>query len=116
MYSNSDILLLDDPLSAVDAHVGKHIFDKVIGPKGLLKNKTRVFVTNSLGFLSETDEIVMLENGIISEMGSYEYLIEKNGTFSKFMSDFFQNSENKEDKNKNDNEIHKSSFLLVLYN
>lgn len=39
VYNNSDIYLLDDPLSAVDAHVGKHIFDEVIGPYGFLKDK-----------------------------------------------------------------------------
>ena len=39
VYQNNDIYLLDDPLSAVDAHVGKHIFDRVIGPEGLLRNK-----------------------------------------------------------------------------
>lgn len=42
VYSNSDIYLMDDPLSAVDVHVGKHIFEKVIGSKGLLKNKVAV--------------------------------------------------------------------------
>lgn len=41
VYQNEDIYLLDDPLSAVDAHVGKHIFENVVGPKGLLRNKTR---------------------------------------------------------------------------
>ena len=41
VYLDNDIYLLDDPLSAVDAHVGKHIFDKVIGPTGCLKNKVR---------------------------------------------------------------------------
>lgn len=39
VYCDSDIYLFDDPLSAVDAHVGKHIFENVIGPKGMLKNK-----------------------------------------------------------------------------
>lgn len=39
VYSSADIFLLDDPLSAVDAHVAKHIFDQVIGPKGLLAGK-----------------------------------------------------------------------------
>ena len=34
--------LLDDPLSAVDSHVGKHIFDNVIGPNGVLKDKVRI--------------------------------------------------------------------------
>lgn len=38
-YSQSDIYLLDDPLSAVDSHVGKHLFEKVIGPNGILRDK-----------------------------------------------------------------------------
>ena len=50
VYSDADVYLLDDPLSAVDAHVGKHIFDNVIGPKGKLRNKTRVLVTHSITF------------------------------------------------------------------
>lgn len=41
VYCDRAIYLLDDPLSAVDAHVGKHIFDQVIGPQGLLKEKVR---------------------------------------------------------------------------
>jgi ATP-binding cassette subfamily C (CFTR/MRP) protein 1 len=39
VYSDSDINVLDDPLSAVDSHVANHIFNSVIGPNGLLKNK-----------------------------------------------------------------------------
>jgi ABC-type multidrug transport system fused ATPase/permease subunit len=39
LYARAGIYMLDDPLSAVDAHVGKHIFDQVIGPNGLLKDK-----------------------------------------------------------------------------
>ena len=41
VYQDADVYLLDDPLSAVDSHVGKHIFDKVIGPNGMLKGKVR---------------------------------------------------------------------------
>lgn len=41
VYRKSDVYLLDDPLSAVDAHVGQHIFDRVIGSRGLLKDKVR---------------------------------------------------------------------------
>ena len=44
VYQDESIYLLDDPLSAVDAHVGKHIFEKVIGPKGLLRHKVIMFV------------------------------------------------------------------------
>lgn len=42
LYSDADVYLLDDPLSAVDAHVSKHIFDNLIGPEGALKGKVRV--------------------------------------------------------------------------
>lgn len=42
VYSDADLFLLDDPLSAVDSHVGKHIFDQVIGPTGVLKDKVSV--------------------------------------------------------------------------
>ena len=42
VYQDADIYLLDDPLSAVDSHVGKHIFDHIIGPEGALKNKVRL--------------------------------------------------------------------------
>lgn len=41
VYNNADVYLMDDPLSAVDSHVGKHIFDHVMGPTGLLRNKVR---------------------------------------------------------------------------
>ncbi|VDD89289.1 unnamed protein product [Enterobius vermicularis] len=58
IYANADVYLLDDPLSAVDSHVGKHIFDQVIGPRGLLRHKTRLFVTHGLSFLKEADAIV----------------------------------------------------------
>ena len=42
VYQDRDIYLLDDPLSAVDANVGKHLFDRVIGPQGLLKDKVQL--------------------------------------------------------------------------
>lgn len=71
-YARADIYLLDDPLSAVDAHVGRHIFDKVLGPNGLLQNKARVLCTNAVNFLPDCDQIVMLRRGIILERGTYQ--------------------------------------------
>uniref|UniRef100_A0A674KCL9 Multidrug resistance-associated protein 1 n=1 Tax=Terrapene triunguis TaxID=2587831 RepID=A0A674KCL9_9SAUR len=85
VYCNTDVYLFDDPLSAVDAHVGKHIFDKVIGPKGILKNKTRVLVTHGVSFLPLMDTIIVMTDGKISEMGSYQELLNQDGAFAEFL-------------------------------
>ncbi|XP_039727463.1 ATP-binding cassette sub-family C member 2 [Pteropus medius] len=90
IYQNLDIYILDDPLSAVDAHVGKHIFDKVLGPNGLLKDKTRLLITHSIHFLPQVDEIVVLENGSISEKGSYSTLLAKKGLFARNLKTFIK--------------------------
>lgn len=63
-YRDADIYLLDDPLSAVDAHVGAHIFNRCIGPKSFLSrsNKTRILVTHQVHFLKEADWLVVLND------------------------------------------------------
>lgn len=76
VYARADIYLLDDPLSAVDAHVGRHIFDNVIGPEGLLKNKARIFCTNAVNTLPQADQIIMLRRGIILERKTYAVAME----------------------------------------
>ncbi|XP_032889972.1 canalicular multispecific organic anion transporter 1 [Amblyraja radiata] len=88
VYSGADIYILDDPLSAVDAHVGKHIFEKVIGPNGLLKGKTRILVTHSVTFLPATDQVVVLVNGAVSEVGPYPTLKANGGAFADFMNTY----------------------------
>lgn len=85
VYRDADILLLDDPLSAVDAHVGKHIFEKVIGPQGLLKSKTRLLVTHAVTFLPQVDEVIVLKDGRLVESGSYSELIDNDGDFAQFI-------------------------------
>uniref|UniRef100_A0A672LSW8 Canalicular multispecific organic anion transporter 1-like n=1 Tax=Sinocyclocheilus grahami TaxID=75366 RepID=A0A672LSW8_SINGR len=88
VYSSADVYLLDDPLSAVDSHVGKHLFERVIGPKGLLKDKTRILVTHGISFLPYVDEIVVLVNGVVSEVGSYDGLRASKGAFSEFLETY----------------------------
>ncbi|XP_059046551.1 multidrug resistance-associated protein 1 isoform X3 [Achroia grisella] len=85
VYYDADNYFLDDPLSAVDSHVGKHIFDKVIGPNGLLKNKARVWVTHNVSYLSQTDLVIVLRDGQVSEAGTYQQLLEKKGAFAEFL-------------------------------
>ena len=79
VYARADIYLLDDVLSAVDQHVGRHLIDNVLGSKGLLANKTRILATNSIPVLMEANSITFLRDGKILESGSYEELIAKNG-------------------------------------
>ena len=79
VYARADIYLLDDCLSAVDQHVGRHLIDNVFGPKGLLASKTRVLATNSIPVLLEADFVVLLRDSKIIEKGTYEQLIAMKG-------------------------------------
>ncbi|XP_059141156.1 multidrug resistance-associated protein 1-like [Physella acuta] len=86
VYSQSDIYLLDDPLSAVDSHVGQHIFDQVISEAGLLKRKARILVTHGIQFLPRTDHIIVMTGGQISEAGHFKDLMTHNGPFAKLIT------------------------------
>lgn len=85
VYNDADIYFLDDPLSAVDSHVGKHIFEQVLGPKGILARKTRVLVTHGITYLPEVDNIFVLKDGEVSEQGTYRQLLDKKGAFAEFL-------------------------------
>uniref|UniRef100_A0A8D0L774 MRP3 protein n=1 Tax=Sphenodon punctatus TaxID=8508 RepID=A0A8D0L774_SPHPU len=98
VYSGADVFLLDDPLSAVDSHVAKHIFDKVIGPEGALKGKTRILVTHGISFLPQVDHIVVIVDGKISEMGSYQELLKQNGAFAEFLRNYARDEDIEEDE------------------
>ena len=95
VYNDAEIYLLDDPLSAVDSHVGKHIFQEVISDDGLLSDKTRILVTHGLTYLPRCDHIIVLTGGKISEQGSYQELVERKGEFANFLLEYM--TENDED-------------------
>ncbi|CAG7784814.1 unnamed protein product [Allacma fusca] len=86
VYRNADIYLLDDPLSAVDSYVGKHIFDHVIGPHGVLRRATRIVTTNSMTYLPQFDMIILLRSGAIRKMGTFQELFAREGEFSDVIS------------------------------
>ncbi|XP_060080880.1 ATP-binding cassette sub-family C member 5-like isoform X2 [Ylistrum balloti] len=86
VYSKSDIYLLDDPLSAVDVHVGRHLFHECI--KKTLRGKTVILVTHQLQYMRHCDEILVIEEGKIAERGQHEDLIAQNGYYGSMMGQF----------------------------
>ena len=79
MYKNSDIYLLDDPLAAVDSHVGKQLFEECIIK--YLKGKCVILVTNQLHFLRSVDRIILIEGGKIAAEGNYQDIQESDFDF-----------------------------------
>ncbi|KAH7105792.1 ABC protein [Auriculariales sp. MPI-PUGE-AT-0066] len=88
LYFDADVVLLDDPLSAVDAHVGQALFTNAI--VGAMKNsgKTVILVTHALHFLHQVDYVYTMVDGHIAEHGSFETLMSNGGAFSKLITEF----------------------------
>jgi hypothetical protein len=84
-------------LSAVDQHVGRHIIDNVLGPKGLLAGKTRILATNSIPVLMEAHFIVLLREGRIFERGTYEQLMAMKGEISNLIKTASKESQEAEE-------------------
>ena len=124
VYSDSDIYLFDDPFSALDAHVGKYIFEQTI--KEYLKGKTILLITHALQYLPMMDYIIKMNKGKIEYYGNvkdaqkqnfYKDFVSSNQKKS-FKETIIKNSNNSGDKNldsENDNEKNDSGkFLLSL--
>lgn len=82
VYAHADIYLLDDPLSAVDAHVGRHLFDKCICR--YLEATTRVLVTHQLQYLPAADWVVVISQGRITHQGRYQELVDQGVDLHKY--------------------------------
>ncbi|KAJ0181179.1 hypothetical protein K1T71_003264 [Dendrolimus kikuchii] len=104
IYREADIYLLDDPLSAVDANVGRQLFDGCI--RGYLRGRTCVLVTHQIHYLKAADIIVVLNEGAIENMGTYDDLIKSGKEFSKLLS----NQENNDDNEDGDGIKKRPSF------
>lgn len=99
MYRRANTYLLDDPLSAVDAHVGRHLFDSVIGPTGRLakQHATRILVTHQVHYLNEADWIVVLKDGKVEFQGT-PFELTKSGIDIAELLDVPEETKNIEDK------------------
>ncbi|KAH9747858.1 ABC transporter C family member 2 [Citrus sinensis] len=100
VYSNSDVYIFDDPLSALDAHVGRQVFNSCI--KEELRGKTRILVTNQLHFLPHVDRIILVSEGMIKEEGTFEELSKHGRLFQKLMENAGKMEEMEEREEKDD--------------
>ncbi len=80
MYCENNIYILDDPISALDAHVGKNIMHNCI--INYLKGKTRILATHALQYTSFADRIYYMKNGVIKWEGTYKELIKQKFLFT----------------------------------
>ncbi|KAF8318754.1 ABC protein [Clavulina sp. PMI_390] len=101
LYSDADIIAMDDPLSAVDAHVAERLFSRVIlGLKA--RGKTVILVTHALHFLHQVDYVYHISDGRIQEEGTFESLVALNGGFAALVQEFasFRGGDNAKEENK----------------
>ncbi|KAF2894428.1 hypothetical protein ILUMI_11735 [Ignelater luminosus] len=96
VYKDADIYLLDDPLSAVDTHVGKQLFEDCI--RGYLREKTVILITHQLQYLKDVDHIIILEDGLIKAQGNFNQLQESGLDFAKLLSSNAEGSDNNENR------------------
>jgi ATP-binding cassette subfamily C (CFTR/MRP) protein 1 len=114
LYFDADIVLFDDPMSAVDAHVGRALFQvrliftcrqhsRLMGHQNAIvdglrgQGKTVVLVTHALHFLSDVDYIYTIQDGAIVQQGNFTELMASNGPFATLMRDFGGVTEEKEE-------------------
>ncbi|KAM2799693.1 hypothetical protein COP1_004503 [Malus domestica] len=107
VYSDSDVYVFDDPLSALDAHVAREVFNRCI--KEELQGKTRVLVTNQLHFLPQVDHIILVSEGMIKGEGTFKELSESSTLFQKLMENAGKMEAHVEEKEESENDDHESS-------
>ncbi|KAJ5280205.1 Metal resistance protein YCF1 [Penicillium angulare] len=117
VYARADIYLLDDVLSAVDQHVGRHIINKVLGPSGVLSTKTRILATNAITVLKEADYIGLLRDKTIIESGTYQQLMAMKGEIANLVSTNLVESDDERSgaTSDDDNASHESSDNTAVF-
>ncbi|KAG0083944.1 hypothetical protein BGZ92_010324 [Podila epicladia] len=84
-YRDSDVYILDDPLSAVDPKVGRALFENCIN--GLLKDKARVLVTHQLQYIKDCETVIVLEQGKVTHTGRVDQVMQEEVVVEKVIDD-----------------------------
>ncbi|CAG9833829.1 unnamed protein product [Diabrotica balteata] len=98
VYREADVYLLDDPLSAVDIHVSKHLYEKCIN--GYLASRTRILVTHQVHYLKDADNIIILNNGRVEQEGTFNNLANSDNVYAKLLTAEPENEDKKQDRSK----------------
>lgn len=106
VYSDADVFILDDVLSAVDTHVGHHLMHRCI--LGALKKKTRVMVLHQLQYIQHADFIGVIEDGSMTKFGTYEQLRAQGVDFEQFVATKQEVEEGEGNEVANDDKTHKA--------
>ncbi|SPP86203.1 probable multidrug resistance-associated protein lethal(2)03659 isoform X2 [Drosophila guanche] len=85
VYRETSIYLLDDPLSAVDTHVARHLFEQCM--RGYLRERIVILATHQLQFLQQADQIVIMDKGQVSAVGTYESLRDSGVDFASMLNE-----------------------------
>ncbi|WLF76933.1 ATP-binding cassette bilirubin transporter bpt1 [Lodderomyces elongisporus] len=88
VYARADIYLLDDVLSAVDAHVGKALIKQVLSDDGIIGDRTKILATNSVPVLHEANDIYLLVDGKIAEHGNYAKVMKADGDLAALIKEY----------------------------
>lgn len=105
IYADTAVTIFDDPLSALDAHVGESVFNNVLSVSGERGDKTRILVTHALHFLHQVDFIYCVLDGRIVEQGTYEELIEAKGAFAAHINEFVSQQTEEEQEEKEEDAV-----------
>ena len=99
LYADKDIVMLDDPISALDINVGKFVMENTV--KGYLKDKTRIITTHAIAYLKYFDYIYIMDQGKIVKHGSYEF-IKQTEEYQEIQNIILEESEKKEEEGNED--------------
>ena len=106
IYADTDVILLDDVLSAVDSKVGKHIVNECIC--GILKSKTVILATHQIGLIEKADRLVFMNGDGTCEVGKIDELNESFPQIKEFFNTVAKNPTDNEDKELNEKKIKKN--------
>ncbi|KAI5957975.1 BPT1 [Candida theae] len=104
VYARADIYLLDDVLSAVDAHVGKALIKQVLASDGIIGTRTKILATNSVPVLHEANDIYLLAGGAIVEHGKYDTVMKTKGDLASLIKEYGRKKEDEVEESSEDTE------------